>query len=161
MRVKFPVGLDAVKAYYGDPRDYILLDGGVDSGWERTMLGYVYLPTPITLGWNPAVNVTRIRIHQKLVNSLTNVFNRIHVGGHWTQLKTFDGTYSWRPKRTSQRLSLHCWGAAIDLNAGSNPLGGLGDMPWQIIDCFNKEGWEWGGEWHYADPMHFQAASGY
>jgi hypothetical protein len=152
--------MDAVKAVYGDPKDYLLIDGGVDPDWERAILDYVYLPEPVPLGWDPAVRVARIRIHRKLVNSLSNVFNRIRINGYWPMIQSFDGTYAWRAKRTSPKLSLHCWGAAIDLNAGSNPLGGLGDMPWQIINCFNQEGWEWGGEWRYADPMHFQAATG-
>jgi hypothetical protein len=153
--------MDEVKAFYGDPQLYLLLDGGVDPAWERAVLSYVYLPQPIPLGWNRGVKVVRIRCHNKLVNSLTNVFNRIHLEGNWKCLTSFDGVYSWRPKRTSSKLSLHCWGAAIDLNAHSNPMGGLGDMPWQVINAFNKEGWEWGGEWNYADPMHFQAAAGY
>lgn len=158
--MKFPVGMDEVMATYGDPKPYTLLDGAVDSEWESLILDYVYLPDPLPLGWNPQIKVARIRIHRKLVNSLSNVFYRIRTGGHWGLLSTFDGTYSWRAKRTSPKLSLHCWGAAIDLNAHSNPLGGLGDMPWPIINAFNQEGWEWGGEWKYADPMHFQAASG-
>lgn len=152
--------MDEVRAFYGDPKLYTLLDGGVDPAWEKISLGYVWLPEPLALGWNPEVRVTRIRIHNRLVVPLTNVFHRIYDAGHWGLLKTFDGTYAWRAKRTSPKLSLHCWGAAIDLNAYSNPLGGLGDMPWSIIDAFNQEGWEWGGEWRYADPMHFQAASG-
>lgn len=152
--------MDEVKVYYGDPKLYTLLDGGVDPAWEKLALDYVHLPAPLPLGWDREIKVIRIRIHRKLVPSLTNVFNRIYLNGQWEQLTSFDGTYAWRPKRTSSKLSLHCWGAAIDLNASSNPLGGLGDMPWQIINAFNQEGWEWGGEWKYADPMHFQAARG-
>lgn len=158
--MRFPVGMDEVRAYYGDPKLYTLLDGGVDSEWEKIILDYVHLPEPLPLGWNPEVGVNRVRVHRKLVSSLTNVFNRLFANGQWKLLTSFDGIYAWRPKRTSPKLSLHCWGAGIDLNAHSNPLGGLGDMPWQVINAFNVEGWEWGGEWRYADPMHFQAASG-
>ena len=31
-------------------------------------------------------------------------------------------------------------------------------MPAAVVDIFADEGWQWGGRWHNADAMHFQAA---
>jgi hypothetical protein len=160
MLTRFPNGLDEIKKTYGDPTEFRLPDGYVSPMWER-MLGMLRLPAPLPLGWDRSVHVRRMRIHYLLLPSLGRVLDRINLDGNWQLLQTFDGTYTWRASRTSAKLSTHCWGIAIDLNASTNQLGTKGDMPVQIIQAFGEEGWEWGGDWSYPDPMHFQACYGY
>jgi hypothetical protein len=159
--VAFPNGMDAVKAEYGDPRPFLRSDGTITSAWETTTLAYLQLPGGLAIGWDPTMVIHRIRCHRKLTGSLGAVFQALFDAGHWELLKSFDGCYSWRTQRGSQqKLSMHCWGVAIDLNAASNVLGTNGDMPDEVIQAFQKEGWEWGGKWHRPDPQHFQAAWG-
>lgn len=156
----FPTGLDRIKEFYGDPADFRTGDGGITPEWER-MLGFVQLPAPLTLGWDRDVHVTRVRIHYRLVPSLGRIFDRINTDGNWGLLHSFDGTYVWRAKRDGAKLSTHSWAIAIDLNASTNQLGTHGNMPIEIIRCFEGEGWEWGGNWQRKDPMHFQACYEY
>lgn len=156
----FPSGLDQIREHYGDPREFRTGDGGVLPTWEK-LLGIVQLPAPLALGWDRDVLVTKVRIHYKLVPSLGRIFDRLHDDGNWPLLLSFDGTYVWRAKRNGEKLSTHSWGIAIDLNASTNQLGSRGDMPVEVIRAFGEEGWEWGGDWHRPDPMHFQACYDY
>jgi hypothetical protein len=159
----FPVGLPAIHSYYGDPSSFVLPDGGIDRSWESEILGFVSLPHPLPLGWNPSITVSRLRCHRRLVESLGNIFETIDSIDAWPLLQTFDGVYSWRTQSGSgTKLSLHAWGAAIDLNARTNQRGASGDMPWEIREIFAQAGWSWGGIWKSPpDPMHFQAAGEY
>jgi len=58
----------------------------------------------------------------------------------------------------SQGLSFHTWGTAIDLNVPGNQRGTVGTIDRRIVEIFKRWGFEWGGTWHYTDPMHFQLA---
>ena len=55
-------------------------------------------------------------------------------------------------------LSFHTWGTAIDLNVPGNQRGTVGLMDREVVRIFNKWGFNWGGLWHYTDPMHFELA---
>jgi hypothetical protein len=159
--VDYPTGLAEIKKYYGDPAAYLRVDGGIHPSWERMMLDYVHLPESLPLGWDRTIKVSRIRVHSKLVQPLSTLLKEIHDFALWDKLQTFDGSYAWRPSRGSQKLSTHCWGIALDLNAMTNGLGEKGDMDPAIIEIFKHHGWTWGGEWSRSDPMHFQACTGY
>lgn len=56
-------------------------------------------------------------------------------------------------------LSLHSWGIAVDLNVPENQRGTRGHMDPGVIAAFGKWGFDWGGRWHYTDPMHFEMSS--
>lgn len=156
------MGLDEIVAEYGDPQLYMRGDGTVSPAWDHISLGVAVLPAALPLGWDEKTLVTRMRVHRKLIVPVETVFLEIFKGGMWPLLKTFDGAYAWRPKRGSKKLSAHCWGIALDLNAETNQLGEKGDMPPEIVQVFMKHGWEWGGHWlQRPDPMHFQACRGY
>lgn len=53
-------------------------------------------------------------------------------------------------------LSYHAFGLAVDLNVPENQRGTAGAMNRQVVQIFEKWGFEWGGTWHYTDPMHFE-----
>ena len=159
--MEFPKGLDEIKQVYGDPAAFMRGDGTIHPSWERLTLDFVHLPESLPLGWDWSIKVSRIRVHSKLVHPLSALFKEIHNSGLWDKLHTFDGSYAWRPSRGSQKLSTHCWGIALDLNAKTNGLGEKGDMAPEIIDIFTRHGWVWGGEWRRPDPMHFQACKDY
>lgn len=159
--MKFPTGLEEIRRVYGDPAPFVDKEGKVDEHKWQTILGNVWLPEPLPLGWNLERQVERIRVHHKLIAPLTFVFGEIHRNGWWYRLKTFDGSYAWRNSRGLDKLSTHCWGIAVDLNAATNRLGTVGNIHPDIVDVFETHGWTWGGRWKRPDPMHFQAASGY
>src|SRR5258708_28427793 len=96
------------------------------------------LPGEITLGWDPLRKVSRIRCHRLLVEKFRAVFDSIKAADLWAELRTFDGCYAFRAQRGEpSKISLHAFGAAIDLNAATNRLGDRsGDMSYGIVQCF-------------------------
>jgi hypothetical protein len=56
-------------------------------------------------------------------------------------------------------LSLHSWGIAVDFNVPENLRGTRGHMNPELVSIFKKWGFDWGGDWHYTDPMHFELSS--
>ncbi|ADZ70006.1 NLP/P60 protein [Polymorphum gilvum SL003B-26A1] len=78
------------------------------------------------------------------------------------------GTFNWRVIAGTDRLSVHSFGAAIDLDtayadywlwAGGRP----GDVPYyknrvpmEIVEVFERHGFIWGGRWYHFDTMHFE-----
>lgn len=52
--------------------------------------------------------------------------------------------------------SNHAFGLAIDVNALTNVLGTTGDMPIEVVEQWETEGGDWGGDWERPDPMHFE-----
>jgi hypothetical protein len=55
-------------------------------------------------------------------------------------------------------LSFHTWGTAIDLNVPGNQRGTAGLIDRRVVKIFERWGFNWGGSWHYTDPMHFELA---
>lgn len=163
-----PNGFAEVIALYGDPRPLIGADGGLDAEaenlWQRQTLGRCPLPFPIPLDpRDPAKVKTSFYAHRKLVGVFEAVFQEIARLGLREHIHSWGGIYNFRPIRgTTRRLSLHAFGAAIDLNSESNPLGGTGDMSDEIVEVFTHFGFVWGGNFRTRpDPMHFQYAIGY
>ena len=75
---------------------------------------------------------------------------------------TFDDwAYAFRMVRgTTDKLSCHSSGTAIDLNATKHPLGKVGTFPAEkvpmILALCRKSGLNWGGTWTRKDEMHFE-----
>ena len=68
-----------------------------------------------------------------------------------------DWSYFNRDIRGSDSKSMHSWGIALDINALTNVLGTEGDMPTAVVERWEEEGGEWGGDWGRPDPMHFES----
>jgi hypothetical protein len=81
---------------------------------------------------------------------------------HTLGLDVLGGTFNFRAIRGASSLSLHSYGAAIDLDPSNNALGDVkGAMPAFSVAIFKKHGATWGGDFKgRKDPMHFQWASG-
>lgn len=78
------------------------------------------------------------------------------------------GTFNWRKVAGAANMSVHSFGAAIDLNtkfadywvwAGGKP-GNVPShrnrYPLEIVAAFEAEGFIWGGRWYHYDTMHFE-----
>lgn len=83
-------------------------------------------------------------------------------------LATPGGTFVWRKIAGTKRLSVHSFGAAVDINtkftdywrwSGGKP-GNVGAyrnrIPREIVEIFERHGFIWGGKWHHYDTMHFE-----
>jgi hypothetical protein len=77
------------------------------------------------------------------------------------------GTYNCRPIAATNRLSVHAFGAAIDINAGfgdywlwsKRPDGAVvwrNRIPKEIVEIFERHGFIWGGRWYHFDSLHFE-----
>jgi hypothetical protein len=83
----------------------------------------------------------------------------------------FGGVVQYRLMRGGDQLSIHSYGAAIDLDPGRNAL--HNQTPRfakfeEVLKAFADEGWTWGGDWNgngssaderRPDGMHWQATA--
>lgn len=78
------------------------------------------------------------------------------------------GTFNWRKVANAANMSVHSFGAAIDINtkfadywiwSGGKP-GKVptyaNKFPMAIVDAFERHGFIWGGRWYHYDTMHFE-----
>lgn len=157
-----PDGFDEVVKIFGDPRPMLTPDGTLPPAeadrWERLILwrGVLRRALPIDGGGRKTI----FRAHRLLVDLFEDAFDEIDRLGLTPLIHSFDGIYNFRRVRGAPtKLSLHAFGAALDLNASTNPLGGSGDMDLRIVDVFRARGFVWGGDFEdRKDPMHFQYA---
>jgi D-alanyl-D-alanine carboxypeptidase len=161
-----PHGFDAIVATFGDIRKFVDKEGHINSAkWEPETLANVTLPFALKLGFEPGTMLTKFRCHKRLVATFKSVFETIAAQGLQASIKTYDGCYNYRMKRTSGTWSTHSWGIGIDLNASTNPQGGKvkGDMDPAVVEIFRAHGFQWGGDFKGKsyDPMHFQFCTGY
>ncbi|MBX3575674.1 MAG: M15 family metallopeptidase [Rhizobiaceae bacterium] len=78
------------------------------------------------------------------------------------------GTYNCRPIAGTNRMSMHSYGVAIDINTDFSDYwrwtkpGADGLYPWknrippEVVAIFEKHGFIWGGRWYHYDTMHFE-----
>jgi hypothetical protein len=77
------------------------------------------------------------------------------------------GTYNCRAIAETRRLSVHAFGAAIDIAAkfgdywqwsrgGGGALGYRNRIPHEIVEVFEHHGFIWGGRWYHYDTLHFE-----
>lgn len=110
--------------------------------------------------------IRTLRCHKKVSESLLRVLTNIKAviptaPDIADEAEDYGGCFNFRNKRGSSTLSMHAWGAAIDLDADDNtfrdhwPM--QADMPIEIMECFAREGWISAGAFWGYDAMHFQA----
>lgn len=98
----------------------------------------------------------RIYCNKDLVSPLTQAFKNLIDRNLIDQLKTWDGCFNIRKKRSAVSASLHSWAIAIDVNAAWNGFNKKPTMSKEFVDCFKDAGFDWGGDWSSPDGMHFQ-----
>lgn len=153
-----PHGRDEVLKYFGNPDP---IAGKASLRWEAANMILVRdLP-----------GVPKLYVHRKIVEPLRAALDKSAemMGWHPTTI----GCFAVRNKRGGSGLSLHAFGAAVDVDADTNPM--LLDcppsdprrvtgktIPDEVVDIWRAEGWNWGGGWQGSryDPMHFQFADG-
>ena len=83
-------------------------------------------------------------------------------------LKPSAGTYNCRPIAGTKRVSAHGHGIAIDIAiartdywqwnrpAADGSYAYRNQIPFEIVQIFERHGFIWGGKWHHYDTMHFE-----
>lgn len=105
----------------------------------------------------------RWQVHREvapiLAKIVTEAENRGYLFDHGPADQNDDWGYVNRPIRGTRVPSNHSWGLAVDIDATLYPQGQNRHRPpgW-LIDLFAQYRWEWGGNWSYKDPMHFEFA---
>lgn len=73
------------------------------------------------------------------------------------------GTFLWRKIAGTNRLSVHSFGAAIDINVKYSAYWRwstngkyVNKIPHEIVNVFERHGFIWGGKWYHFDTMHFE-----
>jgi peptidoglycan hydrolase-like protein with peptidoglycan-binding domain len=140
------------------------------AGGAQCTAGKVALAYPMVIAWNKRQRITSFSCHEKLARPLADIFR--HTLAHYGQagverlnLDVFGGCFNFRKMRGGSSLSLHAYGAAIDLNPERNQLrwgadraqfAGEDYVPfWNIVMAYGgtPAGYAWGKDW-----MHFQFA---
>ncbi len=81
---------------------------------------------------------------------------------YYKYLYPIGGTYKWRYIAGTKRLSVHSFGAAIDINVKYSAYwrwqksAFKNKIPKEIVQIFEKHGFIWGGKWYHFDSMHFE-----
>jgi hypothetical protein len=79
-------------------------------------------------------------------------------------LTPIGGTFKWRKIAGTNRLSVHSFGAAIDINVkysaywrwSKGAYRYQNKIPLEIVKAFERHGFIWGGKWYHYDTMHFE-----
>ena len=133
---------------YGDPRV---------RGWEEQWMTLWTIREEFP--WFPK---DKIYVHKDFQPVLTCAFAALINNGCYREIRTFDGCFNIRHVRGGYSvLSIHSWGAAIDLNARDNPIATSGKWSKGFIDTMTGNhiycGQNWNGR---KDPMHFAMVNG-
>lgn len=157
---------DKLKDFYGDPD--INGDGLPDRAWEIANITKIIPPYPMVWSWS-LEPVKFLRVHKKCSNDLMDILSDIGSVVNEQDRKIYQidrcgGVYNFRQMRGSSKLSVHSYGAAIDLSPEMNGLNVPYDpkkkmMPKIVREIFHDHGWKWGGVWKRPDAMHFEATS--
>ncbi|MEM0908578.1 MAG: M15 family metallopeptidase [Pseudomonadota bacterium] len=124
-----------------------------------------------TINWVPRLGggtlpvTTKFGIDRKLTKvsaELERLPSRFHA-----YLRPSAGTFLWRRIAGTNRLSVHSFGAAIDINTryanywrwdgqSGDAIAFRNQIPLEIITIFEKHCFIWGGRWYHYDTMHFE-----
>jgi len=104
----------------------------------------------------------QIQCHETVVDMLDGAMGQLVEEGlaHLVDPAGFAGC--WNPRYISPTtgrssgISRHAWGAAVDLNAASNPVGSAGTQDPRLVEIMLQWGFTWGGDWLVPDAMHFE-----
>ena len=110
-----------------------------------------------------AITVTK---RNGVANALQAVANELSAlpAKYQKYLSPIGGTFKWRKIAGTNRLSVHSFGAAIDINVkysaywrwNKGAYKYQNKIPKAIVDIFERHGFIWGGKWYHYDTMHFE-----
>ena len=122
------------------------------------------MPYPMELSWDRKVRTRKIKLHKdegqsfiKACQEIVDTYgmDKVIEAG----LNVFGGSFVIREMRNGTKLSTHSWGIAVDLDPDRNDLKGknnnLLNYP-EILDIFEKYGWNNLGRYKGYDSMHIQ-----
>jgi D-alanyl-D-alanine carboxypeptidase len=137
------------KVYFGEFAAHPTAGGiAIDPAWVRANI--VTADVPI-LG--------HVTCNRSLIPPLRAALRTIQTAGDARLVDPahYGGCFAERLIRGSaSQISQHAYGAAIDINVSTNPLGATPTQDLRVIDAFHREGFVWGGDFLRQDGMHFE-----
>jgi hypothetical protein len=141
------------------------LYGPIANGkWPDEVKHMVVFSVDPALGfpWKNIANngpVSHIYMNRDMVTPFMNACKALKESGCYQELRTFDGCFCIRDVRALPGSpSAHSYGLAIDINSKENPLNGKPHFTPEFVKCFTDAGFDWGGNFHRLDGMHFSYA---
>lgn len=144
-----PSGYAEIVATFGNP---------LAPNFERDNIVSFSLPYPLRYAGQ---TVTTSRCHKLMIPVFKAVLGELKAKGLDKHVQNYSGIYAARTQRDSNRLSLHAFGAAIDVEAEQYPRGSKKRMPQEVVDVFMAHGFVHGRDFPTPDEQHFQYAKGY
>lgn len=129
---------------------------------NKQMLSYIKtypLPTNVINNIKMFNKSKKITIHQDMKPMLFNALNYIADNGLGSLLTEWGGSFCIRKIRgVDTEWSIHSWALAFDVNMSTNGLNSQPHLDARIIAVFKDNGFDWGGDFHRKDGMHFQVS---
>ena len=97
-----------------------------------------------------------VSCNKVMFSQLSGALGQVQRAGLAKYIHSYNGCFVPRYIAGTHQLSYHAFGLAIDIDAATNQRGTRGTMDPRVVSIFREWGFEWGGTWHYTDPMHFQ-----
>lgn len=156
---------------YGYPDDIPGTPQNEKSVFEKKWMVLWDVPADINVAIPALPN--RIYCNREMPGPLVTAFLDIIHHGYEDQIITWDGCYNVRPIRGYEQryqylidsndiaealtyLSMHSWAIAFDINAAWNRLGKVPTTSPELVGCFERAGFLWGGNFHRKDGMHYE-----
>jgi peptidoglycan L-alanyl-D-glutamate endopeptidase CwlK len=138
--------------------------GGTQAEVERHLVSIRWMPG---LG-SQTVRVTTVNGIDRKLMAVQEELTRLPIEMQKRYLVPSAGAFNWRPIAGTDRLSMHSFGAAIDLNVdvsnywkwtkpdSAERYPYHNNFPPEIVAIFERHGFIWGGKWYHYDTMHFE-----
>jgi len=143
---------------------FLKMYGKSASQVKRKLVSISWMPKTV----NKRIMVTSVNGVNEKLQAVSNELDALpyHLKKYVTKTA---GTFNWRKISSTNRLSVHSFGIAIDINIKyanywrwnmpKNPHQELkyrNSIPMEIVEIFEKHGFIWGGKWYHYDTMHFE-----
>lgn len=97
-----------------------------------------------------------VTCHRNLLPALTDAMEELKARNLGSLVQHFRGCFNPRYIAGGKGISRHAWGAAVDINIGSNPEGLESIQDPRLIEVMERWGFTSGHEWLVPDPGHFE-----
>src|SRR5690606_35207173 len=99
-----------------------------------------------------------VQCHRAMIEPLRSALGQVEAEGlaHTVDPATFSGCWNARRMLPGASLSKHAWGLAVDVNVDGDPRGDFATQHPRFTQLMQAAGFEWGGEWLYPDPAHYE-----
>jgi hypothetical protein len=99
-----------------------------------------------------------VTCHRLLIPMVRGALQEVFDAGLASEIQVYSGCWASRTVSRSPTAppSYHAYGAAIDINAPTNPYGGTPTMNREVVRIFERWGFNWGGDFLIPDGHHFE-----